>query len=289
MSQRLLGFLLIVRALVPILIVLVIYWAYTQIVDDLRVVLRPMAAIESEMAALNDTLETAQAQFDTARTHAEDAIAVIQGFQVPNLLPSLPANLTLPSLNIPDVTVPIVPTLSVRFTSVTGSITNVIEGACSTVLNFFGIPSTICEAARTVTEPLNFSYPSGLTFGTTSYTIDFPAIPSFTVPMPAFFNTLSNQLEGVFSTFDDIFDSFDRVFSEISTFGQTIRTLPGNVNRMMDSTTRMIDSLNQVAANYATLLMLATGAVIILLVVVVAGSFVQNIGRGLRLLFGPST
>lgn len=284
--RRFSGLLILVRAFTPLLMVLTIYWGYTQMIDSFRAALAPVQVMEAEIVALGETVQTARAQFDTARNHAEAAIAVIQSFRVPDLLPNLTANLTIPSLSIPDVTVPIVPTVTVVFSNATGSITRVIEGACRTVFDFLGIPSIICDAARTVTEAFNFSYPSGLQFGTANFTIDFPNIPSFTIPTPTFFNNIANSLEGIFSSFDNIFGAFDQTLARINALGQELSAIPESFNTIGQSGQQMIDNLHEVIAERTALAGTALLVALILLVIHFGAGFVQDVLRGLRLLSG---
>ncbi|MBZ0303942.1 MAG: hypothetical protein K8J31_29660, partial [Anaerolineae bacterium] len=130
--RRLTGLLLIVRTLAPVLAVLILYWGYTRIIDDFQIAMRPIQSIENEMSALGATIDSAREQFDAAREQVENAVQVVQGFRVPDILPNLSANLSIPSIEIPSISVPVLPTVSVRFSSATGSVSRTIEGACRT-------------------------------------------------------------------------------------------------------------------------------------------------------------
>jgi hypothetical protein len=284
--RRLLGLFLLVRAFAPLLMLLTIYWGYTQVIDSFRAALNPVQTIRAEINELGETVETARTQFESARANAEASIAAIRSFSVPNLLPNLTGLLTIPALTIPDLSVPIVPTVAVTFSDTTGSISRTIDGACRTVFDFFGIGDLVCDAARTVTESVNIRYPSGITFGTTNFTIDFPTIPSFTIPMPPLFNTITSGLEGVFSSFDNIFGVFDETLARINTLGQEVRTLPDSLNTITQSGQQIINRLREVVAQRAGLVSVALLAALVLLVIYVSTGFVQQVQRGLRLLFG---
>jgi hypothetical protein len=284
--RRIYGLLLIVRAFAPLLMVLTIYWGYTRMIDSIQAALSPVESIRIEIAELGETFETARTQFDTARTHAEAAIATIQGFRVPNLLPNLSNLITIPGISIPDLNVPIVPTITVNFSDTTGSISRTIEGACRTVFDFFGIGDLVCDPARTVTESINIRYPSGLTFSTTNYRIVFPDIPSFTIPTPPLLNTIASGLEGVFSEFDTIFGMFDQTLARINALGQAVSTLPENFNTIAQSSQQLIDNLRSVIAERAVIVGIAFVVVLILLVIRASAGFVEQVQRGLRLLFG---
>ena len=284
--RRLSGLLLIVQAFAPLLMVLTIYWGYTRMIESFRAALSPVQSIQTEIAEFGETVETARTQFENARTNAEAAIAAIQGFSVPNLLPNLSNLVSIPTIPIPDLHIPIVPTVTVNFSDTTGSISRTIEGACRTVFDFFGIGDLVCDAARTVTESINIRYPSGLTFGTTSYTIDFPDIPSFNIPIPPLLNTITSGLEGVFAEFDNIFGVFDQTLARINALGQEISTLPENFNTITQSSQQIINNLRGVIAERASLVGFALVVVLILLVIYISTGFVQQVLHGLRLLFG---
>lgn len=284
--RRLTGLLLIVRAFAPLLMVLTIYWGYTQVAASFRAAMAPAQAIEQEIAALGAAIENARGYFDTARVNAEAAIATIQNFSVPNLLPNLTASLTIPSLSIPSVTVPIVPTLNVVWSSATGSVSRTIDGACRTVFDFFGIGSLVCDPVKTVTESLSFQYPSNLQFGTTNYTINFPNIPSFTIPTPPFFGTIASQLEGVFSAFDGIFGIFDETLTRFNTLGLNVRAIPERISAIGDAGQQMINNLSAVVSARAGLVSAALLATAVLLFIYFSAGFIRDVVRGLRLLFG---
>lgn len=284
--RRLLGLFLLMRAFAPLLMVLTIYWGYNQINVSFRAALHPLSSIQSEITALSETIETARTQFDTARADAEAAIATIQAFSVPNLLPDLSNLLTIPALPLPDRIVPIVPTVTVVFSNTTGSISRTIEGACRTVFDFLGIGELVCDPVRTVTESINIRYPSGLTFGTTNFTIDFPNIPSFNIPIPSELSTLTTGLESVFASFDTIFGVFDQTLVRINTLGLEVRELPESISSIAQSSKQLVDGVRGAIAERFGLVRLALLGVLVLLVIYASTGFVQQVQRGLRLLFG---
>jgi DNA anti-recombination protein RmuC len=95
MQRRLSGLLLIIRALAPFLMVLALYWGYSRIAADIQAALAPMQKIDSEVAALGETIDSARQQFDSAREDVEAAVAQVQSFSVPDFLPDLPNNLNV--------------------------------------------------------------------------------------------------------------------------------------------------------------------------------------------------
>jgi len=284
--RRLGGLLLIIRAFAPVLALLTLYWGYTRVVGDFQAALAPVQQIESEISALGETIDSARGQFDIVKSDVEAAIVQLQTFRVPDLLPDLSLNLTIPDINIPDLAVPIVPTVSVDFTNATGSISRTIDGVCRTVLDFLGIGNLICDPVKTVTESLNFSYPSGIRFGTTRFTLDFPSIPSFNIAVPPFFNTVADQIEGLFSGFKAIFNLFDSTFAAINSLGLKVRDLPDSFNSITAAAQALGDHLTLIVQERTGLITLVMMVSLALAVIYFATSFVKDFAQGWRILFG---
>ena len=287
--RRLSGLLLIIRALAPVLAVLTLYWGVTQVAGSFRGVLAPVRAMEAEVAALGETIDTARQQFDEARGDVEATMAALPSFRVPDLLPNLPSNLSIPALNIPNLTVPIVPTINVQFTNATASVSRVIDGACRTVFDFFGIGNLVCDPAKTVFDSLSFSYPSRISFGTRNYVINFPRIPGFTIPMPSFFNTLSDGLKAIFQPIDSIFDQFDSIFAQANALGQKVSDLPDNLSGIASAGQQLFADLQRVGLQRGGLVTLAAIALGVLAVIYVVAGTLDDFFRGLRLLFGGAS
>ena len=283
--RRLTGLLLVLRALAPVLAVLTLYWGGMQVAGSFQGAMKPMQAIETEMMALGATIDTARVQFEAAQDDVETALAALPNFRIPNLLPNLPANLSIPALDIPNLTVPIVPTISVEFTNATATVSRVIDGACRTVFDLIGIGSLVCDPAQTVFDSLSFRYPSGISIGTRSYTINFPQLPAFTIPMPSFFNTLSSSLADVFRPIDHIFDQFDSILAQANTLGQKVSDLPDNLEGIASAGQQLVANLQQVFEQRRGLVMLAALLLGGLAVIYVIAGTLDDLLRGLRLLF----
>ncbi len=184
------------------------------------------------------------------------------------------------------MSVPILPTLSVTFTNATGSISRTVGGACRTVFDFFGIGDLVCDPVETITESLSFSYPSGLSIGVTSYTIDFPTIPAFTVPMPSFFSTLASGLEGIFSGFNSVFEDIEQTFTQLTDLGQQLSVLPENITAIGESGQQMLSNLTRLIVERTGLVTLAVIVIVALLVIYFVTGALADLMRGLRLLLG---
>ncbi len=286
--RRLSGLLLIIRALTPILIVLTLYWGYTRVAADIQTALAPMAQIESEVAALGATIGTARDQFDAAREDVETAVAQIQNFSVPDFLPDLPSNLSIPSLDIPTVNLPIVPTVNVGFTNATGTVSRTIEGACRTVFDFFGIGSLVCDPVRTVTDSVQIRYPSSISFGTQNFRINFPAIPGFTLPVPDVMGTIAAGLNSVFDEFTSIFNVFEGSLKAVTALGERISVLPDNFGAISAAGQDIVTNLTSVFQARSGLIMVAILVVLALLIIYFGVGFLDDLGRGFGMLLGRS-
>ncbi len=74
--QRVLGFLLVVRALTPILIALTILWGVSQIAGSLREAIEPpLTGLKTEIDVLGPTLNTAWQNFEAAASTALGGLA----------------------------------------------------------------------------------------------------------------------------------------------------------------------------------------------------------------------
>ena len=74
--QRVLGFLLVVRALTPILVALTILWGVSQIAGSLREAVEPpLTGLQTEINALGPTLNTAWQNFEAATNTALGGLA----------------------------------------------------------------------------------------------------------------------------------------------------------------------------------------------------------------------
>jgi hypothetical protein len=79
---------------------------------------------------------------------------------------------------------------------------------------------------------------------------------------------------------------FDQTLARINALGQAVSTLPENFNTIAQSSQQLIDNLRSVIAERAVIVGIAFVVVLILLVIRASAGFVEQVQRGLRLLFG---
>src|SRR5262245_37032805 len=155
MFKRLLGLLIIVRALTPILIVLVVAVLGSIILNDLQDTLKaPVAAINTEINSLQTSIDGAKQDFQNVSDNVTTVVNAISSVRLPDLRVNIPTNISIPAISIPSASVP-VPTASV-----------------STSTYSFGSISAFGQSVSLG----SITYPSGISIGTTNKTLSFPSI-----------------------------------------------------------------------------------------------------------------
>jgi len=256
--KRLLGLLLIVRALAPVLAVIVVLWGVNRVAGDFQAVVEPpISNLEREFGDLSTTFETARQQFEDAKQDIDNVLAQLRAFQLPNLLPTLPVNITFPAVVIPDLTVAVPTSISVQWSRVN--------------LGF----------ARP-------RYPSGISITSQNLTLAVPDLPSFAVPFPGFFNNLRNGLNNLFSGFFDIFNVFDDALTALNELGESLSGLPQSFNGLVSEGQQLVSRLQTLLAKWSGSLTIALLLILALTVISFGVTFLELFGRGLRLLFGSS-
>jgi hypothetical protein len=259
MFRRLMGLLLILRGLAPLLIVLVIGIAGAALYNDLRaVVAPPLQTIESEIQTVRD-------EFDTARGHLEDTVGEItslvrtlQDFRLPDLLPDIPDNISIPRLTIPAFNVPLPDVTSLDFTM------------CSLDAGIADIP-----------------YPCGVSMGTFNFSLDIPDLPSFNLPLPGL-GQLDDVLRDAFSPIADIFDAFRPFFDGLGELVDSLRVIPESVNRIVEEGRGLLSDTRQLFVQWGQTLLIALIVLAVLVVIYFATPMLDSLRRGWRMLRGLS-
>lgn len=253
--SRLFGLLLIIRALSPILILLVIAIAVAVILGDLRAAMdEPIQNMKTEFDEIRTTVEDVREDFETVTSEITEVVNALQSFSLPNVIPNIPDFFTIPSLDIPDLTVP-VPTVSVQMCSVN-----------------IGV---------------RISYPCGITVGTRNVTLAIPNIPSFNVPLPAL-GALDDTLRNALSGITGIFDVFDEAFASIGELSETLRNVPDSFNAISTETQALLDALSGLLVKWGSTLSLVLISLAVLVVIYFAVPFLDDFRRGWRMLRGLS-
>ena len=255
MFRRLMGLLLILRGLAPILIVLVIGLAGAALYNDLRaVVAPPLRDLETEIQTVRTQFETARTQLETTVGEITDLVGTLQAFQLPDLLPDIPDNITIPRLTIPAINVPLPDITSLSFTM------------CSLDAGVANIP-----------------YPCGVSMGTYDFSLDIPDLPTFNLPLPGL-GQLDDALRAAFSPIEDIFNMFRPFFDDLGTLVETLRAIPDSVSRIVDQGRGLLSDTRQLFAQWSQTLLIALIVLAVLIVIYFATPMLDSLRRGWRML-----
>lgn len=252
--SRFLGLLLILRALSPILIVLIIAVAVSIILGDLHAAVdEPIQNMKTEFDEIRTAVEDARQDFEDVAREVTDVVNELQSFSLPNLIPNIPDFFSIPSLDIPDLTVP-VPTITVN-------------------------------TSRIDLGPATITYPSSITVGSRNVTLTIPNIPSFNVPVPdlgALDDALRNALSGITS----VFDEFDEAFASISVLSETLQMVPDSFNAISTEMQALLDGLNGLLVRWGGTLATVLVVLAALVVLYFAVPILDDLRRGWRMLRG---
>jgi hypothetical protein len=281
--KRLLGLLILVRAFAPILAIAVLLWGGSRILGGLQqAVAKPVAAIQAEVEILNTNLETTFTALDDTAKALKPVVEALQDFELPTVLPTLPDSITFPGINLPNTRTVSVPTVEVLWTDAEyeeeEQVSCGFDPIChaNNVLGFF---------IRLVTR--SFSYPYGLDFGTTNFSISLPNVPSFSIPTPAFIVSLKDDLNAMLAPFIDLYASIQTTFAGVRDLSLTLQTLPDSLSGIRTHSTALADGLQQVVLQWGGLLTGVFIFIVGLVAVSYAMTFISEFWRGLRLfLFG---
>lgn len=278
--KRVLGLLLIIRALTPLLAILVILWGAGQIVADFHAAIDPpVRALQSEFETVSSTIETAQEQFETAKEDVTTLVSRLRAFSIPNLLPNLPLNLTFPAIPIPDLSFNRPDSVSITWSTASFQVPVDCGG---------GIGDAICgvigDAVKFVTK--SFAYPSRVSINTVPITITLPDVPAIPFPIPPIFNTIASGLRGMFSGFDTLFDDFRTAFDSFTTLGDHLQPIPEQVAIITQEGQALVDGLTTAVQNWSGLLAVMGGLIVLVVVVGTLMTSLDNLRRGLSLLLG---
>lgn len=252
--SRLIGLLLIIRALSPVLVLLVIAITVGIILGDLRAAVDPpIRTIRTELDTIRSTVEDVRADFEAVTREVTAVVNALGSFSLPNIIPNIPDFFSIPSLDIPDLTVP-VPTVSVQTTTTT------IVG-------------------------ISITYPSGITVGTRNITLVIPNIPSFNVPLPGL-GALDDAIRNALSGITGIFDVFDEAFASIGQLSDTLRAVPDSFNAISTQTQALLDGLGSVISQWGSTLATVLIILGVLVVIYFAAPFLDDLRRGWRMLNG---
>ena len=293
--RRLIGLLLIIRALAPILMVIVIILTLGGLTGPLqRVVDSRATSIRAEVASLQTTIDTARSQFESFKTQAEALGARLRAFRLPDILPDLPLDISLPGIDIPDFTIPMPTGVDITWTSTSATVSEWIDGTCHDVVTHLPWPldaivETVCNAGKWVTRTVNFQYPSDVNFSFGDFRINFPAIPQITIPMPDVFGLIRDAVGSLFGGVQSIFRAFDRTAAAIRAAGDSVSVLADGISAAYDTTRGLLTSVLAWLTRWGTVIVVVLVIVAGLVVLTTFTTMLDDFTRGWRLLQGRGT
>jgi flagellin-like hook-associated protein FlgL len=264
MSKRLLGLLLIIRALTPVLIVLVVAVLGSVILNDLQDVLKqPVQTINTQLNTLQTTLDGAKQDFQNVSSHVTTVVNAISSVRLPDLHINIPTNISIPPITIPSASVP-VPTASV-----------------STSTYSFG---SISAFGQTVSLG-SITYPSGISIGTTNKTLSFPSVPGFNVPLPGL-DTVKSAVNGALNDVKNQLDAVSGTFNSIGALSIKLQSINNSVSSIVVETQNAMISVGGLASKWASALLVAMIVILVLVVIYTFTGIIEDFTRGWNLLLG---
>jgi hypothetical protein len=254
MGRRFSGLLLMLRALAPLLSVLIVGLTLSIILGDVRAVAeKPIQTIQDEIGEIRGTVDSIRDDIETVNDDITALVDDLTDFNLPNLIPNIPGTLSFPSLDLPSVSIPI-PTVSVRTSN-------------------FSVGN------------LTLSYPSGLTIGSRNFSLNIPNIPGFSVPLPGL-GQLDDALRTALSPLTGIFDTFNQAFSSIGMLNITLQRIPDHFTTITDQGEQLILNLWRTVAGWGQTLLIVIGILLALVVIFFGVGLLDDLTRGWHMLLG---
>lgn len=273
MFQRFLGLMLIVRALSPVLVIVIVAVLGSIIIQDLLAVLdEPVRRIDAEFREIQSVVERARREVGTLTRTITTVVNNLRSFRLPNLIPDLPASLTIPQINLGSVAIPI-PEISVIWSN-------------SPTIRYPSSLGFSWSSGLSVNwSDFSIRYPSSISVRTTSYGFNLPNIPQMSLPLPGL-REVSDLLRGAFGSITNVFDGFDEAFASISSLGGSLHTLTESFNTVVSESKTALTSMRDTVLRWGSLLGAAGIALLLLAAVYFVVPCIDDFRRGWRLLRG---
>lgn len=254
--KRIIGLLLMIRALAPLLVILIIAVGVAVIYQDVKTAVEsPISNIKTAFTTLGNSIGTVRNDLETVGEDVTAVIDQLSQFDPLALIPDIPDSITLPSLNLSDLTVT-VPTLTVKTSNVT----------------ILGVTLT---------------YPSGLTIGSRNLIVDVPDLTNVSIPVPGL-GQLDTAIRNALSGITDVFNVFDEAFDSISALTTSLRGLPDSFGVITTQTQTLVDGLRGVVLGWGSTLTLVLVVLFLLALIYVFVPSLDDFWRGWRMLRGLS-
>lgn len=274
--QRLFGLLLLIRGLTPILIPLLLAAVLFGLLTDLQRTLgRPLQTIQIELSQIEGIYQDAEAQWRVVQNDVSELTSQIETLRVPDLLPDLPAELTIP-LNIPTASVPVPSGVDVR-TEQVGVVEKVTEKVCESLGPF----SSFCDDVTSeVTKQVQ--YPADLSIQTTGFAIELPST-DIAVPL-GLLSEAVQPIEDLFDSMRNVFDLLDAVVVGFKELQAQTQKLPALLQVAAQSGEALLNLFFATLFNFGGWRAILLGLVALMVIASIIAAQFSDIRRGWRLL-----
>jgi hypothetical protein len=254
--NRLRGLLLIIRALTPLLIVILLAAALMIMVRDLRQALAvPVQRIQTEFTGVRTAIDNARTDAEGVVNNVTTVVNRLQSFNLANLIPDIPTNIRLPSLQLPPLTLTVPYDLEIRYSSVNIGVT--------------------------------ISYPSGVTVRTRNVTVTLPSISNIDIPVPGL-SGLVTALRNALRPVTEIFNIFTPAFSSINRLSTTLKQFPDHLRAIVDQGQSVVSGIQDIITRWENTLVVVGVVLLALVMIYYVVPTIDDFNRGLRLLRGLS-
>lgn len=271
--RRIQGLLLIIRAFTPIIIVLLIAGLALTFVRDLSASLeKPIQAISDEVDKIETAIADAQEDFVAVQNTVGKLVDDLANFSIPNPLASLSTNLTIPSINIPDIPAIPIPDVSVSWRS-------------RSIRYPSGLGFSFSSGLSVTWSNFSVRYPNSISVSTNDFNISIPDIPQFSVEIPGL-ALLRTAVGNIIDEVTSIFDVFDPALSAINDLTSTLQVVPDSVDGVINATQNAVATAGRTVAHWSTLIAIVTGIILLLIVNYIFSSMLQDLSLGWAMLRG---
>jgi hypothetical protein len=254
MGTRLSGLLLILRALAPVLIVLILGGTLAIVLGDVRAAVdEPLELIGGEIEEVRTTVASVSDDIEAVSAQVTTLVGALNGLNIPNIIPNIPANLQFPTLDPPAINIP--------------------------------VPTVSMSTSNTTIAGVTLTYPSGLTIGSTNFSLNIPNIGGFAVPLPGL-SEIDDVLRNALSGVNGVFSSFRATFSSVGQLVDTLQLVPDHMTTIAEQSEQLANNVRAVVRRWGETLLLVTVILLVLVVIYIGVPVLDDLTRGWRMLRG---
>lgn len=254
MGTRLSGLLLILRALAPVLIVLIVGGTLAVVLADVRAAVdEPLEQISTEIQAVRSTVAALSDDIAAVSQQVTTLVSALNGLNIPNLIPDIPANLTFPTLDPPPINIP--------------------------------VPTASMLTSTTTIAGLSITYPSGLSIGSANFSLNIPDLGGFSVPLPGF-SQVDDLLRSALSGVNSVFSTFRSTFTSVNNLMGALQLVPGHMTTITEQGELLASNLRAVTMRWAETLLLVMVILLVLVIIYFGVPVLDDLTRGWRMLRG---